>query len=146
MLVQAPVLMIMSRPVALRMVSRRVPSQALMRIFSTMKSPACGSRPRTGAPAPAHHGFAVDEAFEQRRVQSDTGRARLDDEPDMDDDDAARARRGGEAPASFDHPLLPGMRGCAGLGESTAIHDYVVLHVLDDHGAAAWVNLHILAG
>src|SRR5580658_9982357 len=49
MLVQAPVLMIMSRPWALRMVSSRVPSHALMRIFSTMKSPGCGSSPLTGA-------------------------------------------------------------------------------------------------
>jgi hypothetical protein len=49
MLVQAPVLMIMSRPVALRMVSSLVPSQALIRIFSTTKSPARGSSPGTGA-------------------------------------------------------------------------------------------------
>src|SRR5207244_4353306 len=54
MLVQAPVLMIMSRPVALRMVSSLVPSQALIRIFSTMKSPARGSSPETGA-APHDH-------------------------------------------------------------------------------------------
>ena len=49
MLVQAPVSMIMSRRPLFRIVSSRVPSQALMRIFSTMKSPGCGSRPATGA-------------------------------------------------------------------------------------------------
>ena len=49
MLVQAPVLMIMSRPWAFRIVSSREPSQALMRIFSTTKSPGWGSSPLTGA-------------------------------------------------------------------------------------------------
>src|SRR5581483_7260380 len=86
MLVHAPVLMMKSRPVALRIVSSLVPSQALMRIFSTMKSPGRGSSPDTAA---AHHRLAVDQPLEQRRVQRHAGRARLDDEPDKDDNDAA---------------------------------------------------------
>ena len=44
-----------------------------------------GSRP----PTAAHHGLAVDQPLEQRRIQCHAGCARFDDEPDMDNDDAA---------------------------------------------------------
>src|SRR5258708_1503826 len=98
------------------------------------------------APAGAHHGLAVDEAFEQRRIQRDAGRARFDNEPDVDDDHATRTRGGGNAPDILDHPLLPGMRRRTGLSKGTAIHDHVVLQILNYHGAAAWIDLHILTG
>ena len=49
MLVQAPVTITVSRPKPASMDSRRVPSQALIRIFSITKSPSCGSKPAAGA-------------------------------------------------------------------------------------------------
>ncbi len=49
MFVQAPVTMIVSRPSPSSRFSSFVPCQALMRIFSTTKSPSCGSRPSAGA-------------------------------------------------------------------------------------------------
>src|SRR5262245_44785696 len=49
MFVQAPVTMTVSRPSPCSRFSRRVPCQALMRIFSTTKSPSCASSPSAGA-------------------------------------------------------------------------------------------------
>src|SRR5918996_2025007 len=50
MFVQAPVTMTVSTPSPWSIVSSRVPCQALMRIFSTIRSPSCGSSPSAGAP------------------------------------------------------------------------------------------------
>src|SRR5262245_41962667 len=49
MFVQAPVMMIVSRPRPASRVSSFVPCQALIRIFSTMRSPSFGSSPSAGA-------------------------------------------------------------------------------------------------
>src|SRR5262245_1623523 len=49
MFVQAPVTMIVSRPKPARRFSNFVPSQALIRIFSTTKSPSWASSPSAGA-------------------------------------------------------------------------------------------------
>ena len=146
MLVQAPVLMIMSRPALFRIVSSRVPSQALMRIFSTMKSPGSRLEPgdRRGAPAAAHHRLVVGDALEERRVEGQSRRAGLDDEPDMDDGDAARPRRRGEPAHVLDDALRAGVRRRAGGGEGAALADDVVLHVLDDQGAAARIERQVL--
>src|SRR4026207_1251992 len=50
MFVQAPVTMIVSRPSPASRLSSLVPCQALIRIFSTMRSPSFCSRPSAGAP------------------------------------------------------------------------------------------------
>ena len=64
----------------------------------------------------------------------------------MDDDDAARARRLRQAADIVDDALLAGMAGRAGVGEGAAVHDHVVLQILDDHRAALRIELHVAIG
>src|SRR6185312_9197392 len=72
------------------------------------------SADRRRAPAATHHGLVIDDALEQRRVERQSRRAWLDNKPDVDHDDAAGARRGGEATRVLNHVLLTRMRGRPG--------------------------------
>ena len=82
--------------------------------------------------------------FEQRRVERQSRRARLDDEPDVDHRDTTRARRRCEAAGVLDHVLLAGMGRRAGRGEGAALADDVVLHVLNDERATLGVERQVL--
>ena len=93
------------------------------------------------APGPAHHRLVLGKPLEQRRIQRDTGRARLDDEPDMNDGNPMRARRRRDVANVFDHVLRFRVRGRAGCGESPALAHRVVLHVLNDEDGAMRVEI-----
>ena len=101
---------------------------------------------RRCAPAAAHHRLGVEEAFEQRRVEREAGRARLDDEPDMDDHHAAGAADIRQPADIVDHILLACMLRRAGGSKRPAVHHDVVLHILDDERAARRIQRHALFG
>src|SRR5690606_31460304 len=101
-----------------------------------------GLEPRNGlrAPAALDQGIRLHRTFEQRRVQGHAARIVLDDEPDMDDGHADTPALVGEATGILDRVLLAAMLRCTGGGKRAAIYHHVVLHVLDDQRATAWVE------
>ncbi|MGY2934830.1 putative ferredoxin-like protein [Bradyrhizobium sp. GM6.1] len=64
----------------------------------------------------------------------------------MNDGDAAHPRRFGQAADILDDALLLRVTWRAGIGKGAAVHDDVVLEILDDHGAASRVELHFAVG
>src|SRR5205085_4537923 len=67
----------------------------------------------------------------------------FDNEPDMDNDNTASARDLRQATDVLDDPLLTCMGGSAGIRERPAIHDHVVLQVLNDHRATQRIQAQI---
>src|SRR6266571_1887550 len=145
MLVQAPVSISMSRPVAFRIVSSRLPSHALMRIFSTMKSPGRGSSPATGAAPQEPRTIALESTRPSNSGAfsvtpgapgSTTNQTWITTTPP--------ARGVGEPANIVDDMLRAGMRRRAGIREGATLHDDVVLQVLDQQRTASWVELKAL--
>jgi hypothetical protein len=97
-----------------------------MRIFSTTKSPSCGSSLY---------------ALEERRVQLQPRCTLLDDVPHVDHRHACPAARGGELLDVLDHVLLLRVPRRAGLREGSAVDHHVVLKILDDEHRRLGVEL-----
>ena len=79
-------------------------------------------------------------------VQREAGRPGLHHEPDMNDHHAARAARFGQATDILDDILLAGVLRRARGREGAAFHHYVVLHVLNDQGAARRIDCEMAFG
>ena len=119
-----------------------------MRIFSTTKSPGFGSSPPTGAaPQLPRTSALVSTPSKSGALSVRPGAPGSTDEPDVDHDNAARARDVREPADIVDDALLRGAwAGAPGIGEGAAVHDDVVLQVLDDQGAALRIELHVAIG
>ena len=125
MLVQAPVSMIDVAPEALQ---QRLEPRALPRAHRHLlddEIAGLGLEPLDRRRAPCRRApppCASARPFEQRRVQCDPPRARLDDEPDMDHRHAARARGLSDAGAMFSTTFCAlRVRGRARCGEGAAL-------------------------
>ncbi len=92
-------------------------------------------------PRPPDEGVRVLDALEQRGVQLEGRRALLDDVVHVDHRDAFRPARRGQRLHVLDDILLLRVTGRAGVGEGAAVHDHVVLEVLDDEDTALRVQL-----
>src|SRR5262249_50210605 len=99
---------------------------------------------RRGAPGSADDAARLLDALEQRRVQLETRRARLDDVPDVDDRDASLAARRSEILDVLDDVLLLRTLRGARIGPDAPFDHDVVLQVLDQHRAAGGIELQLV--
>jgi hypothetical protein len=95
---------------------------------------------RRGAPRVTHERIRVLDALEERRVQLQAGRTRLDDVVHVDHRDPRRAGRCSEVLDVLDDVLLLRVLGRAAVGEGPAFDDHVVLEILDDQDALARID------
>jgi hypothetical protein len=98
------------------------------------------------APRAAHERVGLAHALEQRGVLLESGRAGLDDVPDVDDRHAGVATLRGEGRDVGDDALCGGVRGGPRVGERAALDHHVVLQVLDDQRGALRVEAEGLVG
>ena len=119
MFVQAPVMMIVSRPRPARRFSRRVPlpgahAHLLDDEIAVLRLQAIGRR---GTPRAPHQGAGVLDAVEERRVQLQPGSALIDDVPDVDHWDLLATAECGQVLHVLDDVLLLGVLRRPRLGE-----------------------------
>ncbi len=88
----------------------------------------------------AHHGIGRNQPVKQPAIPFECRVPRFADEPDVDHLPPGPAAGLRDLAAVFDDVLFAGMGGGSAVGKGAAIHDDVVLHVLNDHRGLCGVD------